>query len=461
MIKQYTDYKKSLSPFERIIPAHWEEKKLMQWYRLKSVQNNDGEELLSVYLNRGVIRYSDSTGKQVHKPSDDTSKYQLVEPDDFVLNNQQAWRGSVGVSKYRGIISPAYYIWEPRNPRVLNPEFMNYLVRDSAVVDQFVLASKGVGSIQRQIYVPYMKTVILAVPPKDEQDKIVDFLNWKIGEMHRFIRETRNEIDYLNELKHSIIVKAITSGLDEDVRKKSSTISFVKEIPAHWEELMLFQIASEQKIPNKTVHHQNSLSLSYGKIKRKDINTKGGLLPASFDTYQIVNDGNVILRLTDLQNDHKSLRVGLATETGIITSAYTCLKPRDNILPEYLYLMLHAYDVSKVFYGMGGGVRQSIGYADIRRMTIPLPPLDEQQAIVDYCYSEQEKIEKLIDNLNDEIAYIQELRVRTISHVVTGKVDVRDIEIPEYETETSDIDDDISEDDDSEEVETVDEEVDE
>ena len=181
MIKQYTDYKKSLSPFERIIPAHWEEKKLMQWYRLKSVQNNDGEELLSVYLNRGVIRYSDSTGKQVHKPSDDTSKYQLVEPDDFVLNNQQAWRGSVGVSKYRGIISPAYYIWEPRNPRVLNPEFMNYLVRDSAVVDQFVLASKGVGSIQRQIYVPYMKAVILAVPPKDEQDKIVDFLNWKIG----------------------------------------------------------------------------------------------------------------------------------------------------------------------------------------------------------------------------------------------------------------------------------------
>ena len=91
----------------------------------------------------------------------------------------------------------------------------------------------------------------------------------------------------------------------------------------------------------------------------------------------------------------------------------------------------------------------------------PKPFARLQQAIVDYCYSEQEKIEKLIDNLNDEIAYIQELRVRTISDVVTGKVDVRDIEIPEYETEISDINDDISEDDDSEEVETVDEEVDE
>jgi len=459
MVEQYKKYKPSLSPFERKIPAHWTERKLIQWYRLKSIQNNTGEELLSVYLNRGVIRYSDSTGKQVHKPSEDTSKYQLVEPGDFVLNNQQAWRGSIGVSRYRGIISPAYYIWEPRDNTALNPDFMNYLVRDRAVVDQFVLASKGVGSIQRQIYVPYMKSVILAVPPNKEQDKIVAFLNWKTSEMNRFVRDTKREIEYLNELKHSIIVKSISCGIGHQTKTKASTISFINEIPEHWDELMLFQVASEQKLPNKTVHHQNLLSLSYGKIKRKDINTRGGLLPASFDTYQIVNNGNVILRLTDLQNDHKSLRVGLATETGIITSAYTCLKPRDNILPTYLYFMLHAYDVSKVFYGMGGGVRQSIGYADIRRMTIPLPPIEEQRAIVDYCYAEQAKIEKLIDSLNDEIAYIQELRVRTISDVVTGQVDVRNVVIPEYEAD--DIEREDSDDEESVNDKIIDEEVDE
>ena len=90
MLSPYKDLRKSASPFSRSIPAHWQEKKLSQWYQLKSIQNNDGEELLSVYLNRGVIRYSDSTGTQVHKPSEDLSKYQLVEPGDFVLNNQQA-----------------------------------------------------------------------------------------------------------------------------------------------------------------------------------------------------------------------------------------------------------------------------------------------------------------------------------------------------------------------------------
>lgn len=230
-----------------------------------------------------------------------------------------------------------------------------------------------------------------------------------------------------------MIVRTTTTGLDKTVSMKKSSINFVRRIPANWNELMLFQVAIEQSISNKIVHHQNLLSLSYGKIKRKNINTKEGLLPASFDTYQIVNDGNIILRLTDLQNDHKSLRVGLATETGIITSAYTCLKPRDNILPEFLYLMLHAYDISKVFYGMGGGVRQSIGYADIRRMTIVLPPIEEQQNIINYCYREQQKIETLIDGLSQEINFIQELRMKIISDVVTGKMDIRNVTIPKYE----------------------------
>ena len=128
---------------------------------------------------------------------------------------------------------------------------------------------------------------------------------------------------------------------------------WLPEVPKHWENRYLFQICSKQSISNKDVHHQNLLSLSYGRIIKKDINTTKGLLPESFDTYQIVNDGNIILRLTDLQNDHKSLRVGLATETGIITSAYTCLIS-SNISPKYLYYLLHTYDLRKVFYGMGG-----------------------------------------------------------------------------------------------------------
>ena len=191
------------------------------------------------------------------------------------------------------------------------------------------------------------------------------------------------------------------------------------DFPLHWDKLMLFQVATEQKISNKNIHHQNLLSLSYGNIKRKDINTHGGLLPTSFDTYQIVNAGNIILRLTDLQNDHKSLRVGFVTETGIITSAYTCLKARENILPQFLYLLLHAYDLNKIFYGMGGGVRQSIGYSDIRKMTIALPPLDEQEKIVRYLDKKTSQISTYINAKKKEIELLGELKRSIISEAVT------------------------------------------
>lgn len=201
-----------------------------------------------------------------------------------------------------------------------------------------------------------------------------------------------------------------------------SPIQWLKEVPSGWDILYLFQVAEEQNISNKDVHNQNLLSLSYGKIKNKDINTTEGLLPASFDTYQIINNGNVILRLTDLQNDHKSLRVGLSTQTGIITSAYTCLKPRENILPEYLYLILHTYDVYKVFYSMGGGVRQSIGYKDISKLPILLPSFEEQARIVEKFYAVQSIIESNIDILNEQIELLKQYKTRLTVDLATGIV---------------------------------------
>lgn len=142
-------------------------------------------------------------------------------------------------------------------------------------------------------------------------------------------------------------------------------------------------VAKPYFVPNKFVHHQNLLSLSYGKIKRKDIKSTKGLLPASFDTYQIVKNGIIVFRFTDLQNDKKSLRVGLATEEGIISPAYVCVECKD-VLPEYLYLQLYSYDLRKVFYSMGDGLRQTLSYNDVKDMPIYLPSPEEQEQIVSF-----------------------------------------------------------------------------
>jgi type I restriction enzyme S subunit len=174
---------------------------------------------------------------------------------------------------------------------------------------------------------------------------------------------------------------------------KNTNYDWLPQIPAHWKWIYLSQSCKEQCVKNSEYKENKVLSLSYGTIIiKKDINF--GLVPKEYSGYQIVDKGNIILRLTDLQNDHTNLRTGLVKERGIITSAYTCLKPYEN--PNYLQYLLHSYDTQKVFYGMGGGVRQSIGFKEIRNMNIPLPPRSEQDQIVRYLDWKVSMISKYI-----------------------------------------------------------------
>lgn len=145
----------------------------------------------------------------------------------------------------------------------------------------------------------------------------------------------------------------------------------------------LLAVLKETKSNNVGMIEDNLLSISYGQIIRKSIDTDSGLLPRSFETYQIVEQDQIIFRFTDLQNDKRSLRSALAHERGIITNAYVATEiiSRD-YHPEYLNLLFRAFDLSKVFYGLGGGVRQSISYSDISRLPIPAISLDEQRKIV-------------------------------------------------------------------------------
>lgn len=408
--------------------------------------------LLSVYLDLGVIPFSQKVEKRTNVTSLDLSKYQRVDPGDFVLNNQQAWRGSVGVSRYTGIVSPAYIVLELDGSN--NSDFMNYMLRSHTMVDQYVINSKSVGSIQRNIHWISIKRTYVPIPPRAEQDQIVRFLDWKVSEINKLIGIRRKEIQELEELKRSRIGSIIMGQFQ--TQKKKSDISWVEAIPLSWKEKPLIQYAYERCIKNDGMVEDNLLSLSYGKVIDKDINTTDGLLPASFESYQIVEPGNIILRLTDLQNDHKSLRTGLVTQRGIITSAYTCLETRGDILPEFLQLELHVADLCKVFYGMGGGVRQSIGFKDIKRMLIAIPPLSEQHRILDLIHGIDAPTDKQKEQYLNIINELEELKKVIISDVVTGKIDVRNITVPEYE-HVDDIVDDDSEN--NEETETDGEEA--
>lgn len=201
---------------------------------------------------------------------------------------------------------------------------------------------------------------------------------------------------------------------------KPTGIQWLPEIPEHWNIKYLFQVSHEHYISNKDIHHQNLLSLSYGKIVHKDINTTEGLLPASFDTYQIIEPGNIVFRFTDLQNDHKSLRVGLSKETGIITSAYIAVAvDKDYVLPEYFYYTLHSFDIKKLFYSMGSGLRQSLNYNGIRKLRLPIPPIDEQIKTIAYLDKRITLIENCKCQRERELQTLNELKQAEIASVVT------------------------------------------
>ena len=200
---------------------------------------------------------------------------------------------------------------------------------------------------------------------------------------------------------------------------KPSGIEWIGIIPDDWKTNTAFQIFTQVKNKNEGLQEQNLLSLSYGKIKRKGIETVGGLLPESFDGYNIIEADDIVLRLTDLQNDQKSLRVGLSPERGIVTSAYLTLRNRSNSLPQYLYYYLHAFDISKGFYGMGAGVRQGLNWDGLKWLKILTPPVPEQKKIVRFLDTKCARIDAVIEQTRASIEEYKKLKQSVITQAVT------------------------------------------
>lgn len=262
------------------------------------------------------------------------------------------------------------------------------------------------------------------LPSIDEQNRIVNYLDSKCSEIDALSADIQKEIETLEQYKRSVITEAVTKGLNPDAEMKDSGIEWVESIPVHWDVRPLYYYFAERKKKNYLGQEQNLLSLSYGKVIRKDINTSEGLLPDSFNGYNIIEPGDIVLRLTDLQNDKRSLRTGLVKEHGIITSAYVTLKAAKEVVPEYFHYLLHAYDVMKVLYNMGNGVRQGLNYSELSKMHIVAPAIDEQKNIAAYLDAKCKEIESIIESKKQQLTVIDSYKKSLIYEYVTGKKEV-------------------------------------
>lgn len=409
-MKRYERYKDSGIKWLGEIPEHWESTRIVNLLSLKTERGFANGELLSVYLDKGVIKNSDSDGKQVHKPSEDLNAYQLVEIGDFVMNNQQCWRGSVGVSQYRGIISPAYHIFKLSD--CLLRHYANYLLRDYTMVTQYLIASKGVGSIQRILSFPWFKNSLCIIPPKSEQKQIVHFLDERLALIDKYVKDKEREVELLKELKNAEINRAVTKSLNNSEWKSYK----IKR---------LFNERSEKDHPNEPVL---CATQSSGVIPQSMYDNRVVVVNKGFENLKFVRVGDFVISLRSFQGG-----IEYAYYQGIISAAYTILEPVDKNNSEYFKYLLKCHSFIQLLQTCVTGIRegQNINYEVLSRKIIQIPPLSEQQAIVAYIQQMEERINKAITGIEREIELVKEYKTRLVSDVVTGKVDVRGVAVPE------------------------------
>ena len=419
-MKTYARYKDFGISWIGKIPEHWDVKRnkifLDEQDDTVGSRFNDFD-LLSL-TKQGVILRDVESGKG--KFPKDFESYKIVKKGNmiFCLFDVDETPRTVGLSALDGMITGAYDVFSLRK---IDAKFYSYFF--IAVDDRKALRPLYTG-LRKVVKKDRFLSYKIPVPPIEEQKSIANYLDKTTEKIRGLVAVKQKQIELLKEYKQSLIANAVTKGINPKAKMKDSGINWIGMVPEHWNIHFLFQKAKEHYISNQNVHHQNLLSLSYGRIIQKDINTTEGLLPESFDTYQIVENENIVLRLTDLQNDHKSLRVGYVTQEGIITSAYECLEVMSGYSPKYLYYQLHSFDIRKMFYGMGGGLRQNLNYNELKKIRIAVPPFEEQKAIVEYIENRVSSIDVQISSIEKQITNLNEYKQSLISDVVTGKVKV-------------------------------------
>jgi len=431
--EKYPAYKDSGVDWLGEIPEHWQLCRFKFLFREINEKSPDGNgDLLSVSQYTGVTKKSDKIEDgDLLSTAATLEGYKKVYQNDLVTNIMLAWNGSLGFSPFDGITSPAYSVYRLASGN--SERFFHYLVRSEVYKSEFKRKSSGVIESRLRLYTDDFYSIWSILPTLPEQTAIAQFLDDKTAKIDRAIAQKEKLITLLKERKQIIIQDLVTgkkvwnpaqNAFTAPTRVKPSGVEWIGEIPEGWEVKPGLVFFKENKRSNKGMKEGTVLSLSYGKVIIKPEEKLVGLVPESFETYQIVEPGDIIVRCTDLQNDQTSLRMGIAKDDGIITSAYINLGALGENLPEYLYSYLHFVDVSKALYKFGSGLRQNLSIADFKRMPILSVPLIEQQKIVEGIGFQSKKIDNAINMQERQIEKLKELKSSLIDAAVTGKIKV-------------------------------------
>ena len=422
-LNPYPVYTDSGVPWLKQVPAHWDVRRIKTLFREKEERSGDGSGLLlSLTRARGLLPQSEASHRLAS--ASDFSKYKVCRPGDLVMNRMQAWSGMFAVSACEGLVSPDYSVFAPIGHS--DVRYFEQLFKTPVVVDQFAQASKGVGSGFNRLYSPDFGAVPVVVPPLSEQAAIVRFLDHADRQIRRYIRAKQKLIKLLEEQKQAIIHRAVTRGLDPNVRLRPSGVEWLGDVPEHWgveRTKNLFRLRTQK---SGRAHGLELLSIytHIGVRPRKDLEERGNKASTT-DDYWIVRKGDLIV--------NKLLAwmgaVGVSEYEGVTSPAYDILMPVRPLCPAFYHYLFRTKLLLQQFKQRSRGImdmRLRLYFDQLGQIPIVVPPVSEQFAIVAFYVEATADLDRAIETARLEIDLLREYRTRLIADVVTGKLDVRE-----------------------------------
>lgn len=433
----YESYIDTQLPWISQIPSHWSllrNKNFLQEVK-ETVGDNFAEFTLLSLTTKGIIPRDISSGKGKFPKDFDT--YKIVKSGDmvFCLFDIDETPRTVGLSAHDGMLTGAYAVFHVSG---INSRFLYYYYLS---LDEVKALRPLYSGLRKTIKTNVFLGTELPTPPREEQDQIVRYLDWQVSKINKLISARKKQIVLLKEQKQAVINEAVTKGLDPAVPMKDSGVEWIGEIPAEWSLVPLYSIAKVISMTNKEDEELLSVYLDEGVIpfsQKEEKRTN----PTSKDLskYQYVRYGNLVL------NNQQAWRgsVGVSKFEGIVSPAYIILELSKCLNTDYANLLFRGKNMVYQ-YGLAskgvGSIQRNLYWPHLKRAFVLLPPLPIQKEIVRYIVKRCAKIDALISNIHSEIALLVEYRTRLISDVVTGQIDVRDIEVPEFEYIADDVDD--------------------
>lgn len=418
-MEKYNEYKDSGVQWLGEIPSHWELLKMKYAFKERSEKNHPNEEPLCATQSRGVIPQSLYEGRVV-VVNKGFEGLKLVKVGDFVIS-LRSFQGGIEYAYYQGIISAAYTVLQPKESDMA--PYFKYMFKSHDYIQLLQTCVTGIREGQNINY-PLLAKKAVPIPPMEEQHAIVSYLDTKCSKLDTFISNKEKEITLLQEMKQRVITDAVTRGLNPNVKFKPTNIPWLPEIPEHWEEKRLSTQFTGDVQVNKDFTVKHAFKFNYGELVPKNEVGAPEEYRDVYVRYSLIKEGDVLINGLNLNYDFVSQRVACAPADGIITSAYVVCRPRKNVNYNYYTLLFKAMDSMKLFHGMGSGIRLTLSFKELKKQLLPVPPIEEQHAIVSYITERTAKIDSLIEKLNKEIECIKEYKQRLISDVVTGQIKV-------------------------------------